>query len=536
MNLLLVDDEYYSVEGLRTSIEAMELGFEQIYCAYNMQQAQEFFRSHPIDIMISDIEMPKGSGLDLLKWVRESGFNTVTVFLTSYANFNYASNAIKLQSIDYLLKPIDNKQLYDCMELAMNKVRQLETQEAYKEKSKFWENSKQKLEEQFWSDLCLQIIPPEEEQILKELKQYHLPEALYIQSYYVALLEAFIKNEADRWEINLYEYAIKNVLNEILGNLSILPTIARLNDKQYLIILKKEERIDRAAYIRICNQIMRGLTTSLPGLFQLYIRTETSLLNLGYSFKQLAYFAHSNISELCKVFDTTQPVTEKYYTNPTFITEWSNLLMQNKITEVKEEALHFINDLQKSHMASRSDLVRFNHDFMQVIYSILEKNGEAANRLFDDNTSEAIFDQACNSADSMKLWINHVIDVFHKCMSAINQSDSAIPIVKKYIREHLDDDLNRKKLAALVYLSPDYLSHIFSEQTGESLTTFILNERIKKAKELLLLSQNSVRDIALISGFPNISYFSRQFKTLTGKTPQEFRKEGAKPSNKVSAR
>ncbi len=535
MNLLLVDDEYYSVEGLRACVEAMKLGFEHIYCAYNMQQAQELFQSNPIDIMISDIEMPKGSGLDLLKWVREMGFHTVTVFLTSYANFNYASNAIKLQSIDYLLKPIDNNQLHACMELAINKVRQIATQESYKEKSKYWENSKQKIEEQFWIDLCLQSIPGEEGQIAKELKQHHLPQSLLTQSFYVALLEAYIKKEEDRWEINLYEYAIRNVITEVLDNLDITSYMARINNKQYVLILRKNDTMDRTRYLMVCSQIMHGLITSLPGLFQLYIGSGTPLSQCGCSFKRLTCYAHNNISELNKVFDITQPITEKYYTDTTFLNEWSNLLMQNKISEVKEAALRFITDLQRSPTAGRSDLIRFNHDFMQVIYTILEKNGEAAHRLFDDSTSEAIFEQACNSADSMKSWINHVIDIFHKCMSAINQSDSSIQIVKKYIREHLDDDLNRKKLAALVYLSPDYLSHIFSEQTGESLTTFILNERIKKAKELLLLSPNSIRDIALISGFPNISYFSRQFKALTGKTPQEFRKESTLYTKHIEA-
>jgi two-component system response regulator YesN len=162
---------------------------------------------------------------------------------------------------------------------------------------------------------------------------------------------------------------------------------------------------------------------------------------------------------------------------------------------------------------------------MQIIYTILEKNGESAHRLFDDSTSEQSFEQACNSVETMKIWVCHVIDVFDACLSAISQSDSSIELIRKYIREHLDEDLNRKKLASLVYLSPDYLSHVFSERTGESLTAFILNERIKRAKELLLLSQKSIRDIALTSGFPNISYFSRQFKCVTGKTPQEYRKK-----------
>jgi two-component system, response regulator YesN len=524
LNLLLVDDEYYSVEGLRSSIEGMQLGFEHISCAYNMQQAQEIFQSSKVDIMISDIEMPKGTGLDLLKWVRDNGYNTVTIFLTSYANFNYASNAIKLQSIDYLLKPIDNNQLYDCMTIAVNKVRQLEVQESYQEKSKHWDNNKKRLEEQFWSDLCLQRIPPESEKIAKELKQYHLPQTLLSQSFYIALLHAYIKREEDKWEINLYEYAIKNVISEILGIVNIPSYLVRVSEKQFLIIINKEDIPGGSAYIKLCNQVVHGLKKSLPGLFQLYIGREAPLENSSRTFECLNKYAYNNIREDCKVIDITKPMTEKYYTNTTFFNEWSNMLMQHKKTEVKEQALHFLSQLQKSDMANRSDLIRFNHDFMQVIYSILEKSGESAHRLFDNSTSEQIFDQACNSIESMKTWLSHVIDVFDQCLLTINQSDSSIELIKNYVREHLEDDLNRKKLASLVYLSPDYISHVFSERTGESLTTFILNERIKKAKELLLLSQKSIRDIALLCGFPNISYFSRQFKSLTGKTPQEFRK------------
>lgn len=525
MNLLLVDDEYYSTEALHTSIDSLQLGIDHIYCAYNMQQAQDFYQSCKIDIMISDIEMPKGSGLDLLKWARDKGYHTVTIFLTSFANFNYASNAIRLESTDYLLKPIDKNQLYECMIMAINKVKQLEAQESYKEKSRYWDSSKKKLEEQFWSDLCTQIIPPESGQIAKELTQYHLPQTLLSESFYIALLHAYIKKPEERWEINLYEYAIKNVISEVLETDGISPYLARISEKQFVIILKKADISDRSRYIQVCAQIIPALTTSLPGLFQLYIGSENSLEDSGHSFKSLYDFARNNISEDCKVIDITKAPAMRYYTNTAFLNEWTNLLMQHKKSEVKEQALHFLSGLQKSGMANRSDLIRFNHDFLQVIYSILEKNGESAHQLFDNSTSEQVFEQACNSVESLETWLSHVIDVFDSCLSAINQSDSSIELIKKYIREHLDDDLNRKKLASLVYLSPDYLSHVFSERTGESLSTFILNERIKKAKELLLLSPKSIRDIALLSGFPNISYFSRQFKSITGKTPQEFRKK-----------
>ena len=528
MNLLLVDDEYYSVEGIRSSVLHMQLEFEQIYCAYNMQQAQELYLSNKIDIMISDIEMPKGSGLDLLKWMRNNGYNTVTIFLTSFANFNYASNAIKLQSIDYLLKPIDNEQLQNCMLNAIHKVRQLESQELYRKKSGYWDNSKRKLEEQFWNDLCMQIIPADTEQVLNELRKYHLSSTLLSQHFYIALLQAYIKSKEKRWEINLYEFAIKNIINEALSEANIDPILTRINNKQYILIIRYDTITDRSQYIKMYNRVLLALMKSLPGIFQLYISIETSLLHSGSVFKNLYDFAYNDIHEESKVIDITRVREKSFYTNSNFLNEWSNMLMQHRKDEVKERALHFLTELQKSDKADRSDLLRFHHDFIQIIYSLLEKIGKSAHKLFGNSASEQIFDQSCNSVEAMKILTCHMIDIFDDCLLEISSSNTSITFIKKYIAEHISEDLNRSELASLVYLSPDYLSHMFREKTGESVTSYILDERIKKAKELLLLSQNSISDIALMSGFPNISYFSRQFKKVSGKTPQEFRKERVK--------
>ena len=99
-----------------------------------------------------------------------------------------------------------------------------------------------------------------------------------------------------------------------------------------------------------------------------------------------------------------------------------------------------------------------------------------------------------------------------------------VAVVKEYIQTHLYDELNRDMLAASVYLNPDYLSHIFRKETGTSLTNYIIDKRIQKAKQLLAQNEMSIRDIAIACGFQNISYFSRQFKKSTGMTPREFRK------------
>ena len=71
MNLLIVDDEYYTVESISNKIRTLRPDFFEIFCAYNLTQALEAFSAHPIDLMICDIEMPGGSGLELLDQIRQ---------------------------------------------------------------------------------------------------------------------------------------------------------------------------------------------------------------------------------------------------------------------------------------------------------------------------------------------------------------------------------------------------------------------------------------------------------------------------------
>ena len=97
--------------------------------------------------------------------------------------------------------------------------------------------------------------------------------------------------------------------------------------------------------------------------------------------------------------------------------------------------------------------------------------------------------------------------------------------VRSYIRDHLSDaDLNRVKIADAIHLNPDYLSFCFHKEFDMTLTAYIASKRMDQAKYLLKHTTMSITEIAEQVGIPNTSYFYRQFKKATGKTPQQFRK------------
>lgn len=107
MNVLLVDDDFYVIAALQKKIDWESLHIDTVYTANNVAQAREIIEKHSVQILISDIEMPQGSGLELLAWIREGNYSIQTILLTNYADFNYAQKAIELQSFEYFLKPIE---------------------------------------------------------------------------------------------------------------------------------------------------------------------------------------------------------------------------------------------------------------------------------------------------------------------------------------------------------------------------------------------------------------------------------------------
>ena len=107
MNILLVDDERLAVEVMNRMIDKEKYGFSTIYKALSMKQAQQICEETDIDIIICDIEMPRGSGLDFVQWLLDTGRNPIVIFLTSHAVFSYAQQAVSLGVQDYLLKPVE---------------------------------------------------------------------------------------------------------------------------------------------------------------------------------------------------------------------------------------------------------------------------------------------------------------------------------------------------------------------------------------------------------------------------------------------
>lgn len=124
MNILVVDDEYYIVKNIIETTDWSALGIEQAFPAYSASQAKQIFEgSQDIDVLLTDIEMPRETGLQLVEWLHENDFHPIVLVLTGHQRFDYAQEALNLHIFSYLLKPIDPDQLMEKLTAAVQEVK-----------------------------------------------------------------------------------------------------------------------------------------------------------------------------------------------------------------------------------------------------------------------------------------------------------------------------------------------------------------------------------------------------------------------------
>jgi len=138
MTLLIVDDEIYAIQGLLEDINQEWIGLDKILTANCYTQALNVFLENRIDILLCDIEMPFGSGLELVEWVKKQSPETVCIFLTCHDEFSFANRAIKLQCFDYILKPVSAEVVNDVLKRGIEKIREKDKEQVYREYGKIY--------------------------------------------------------------------------------------------------------------------------------------------------------------------------------------------------------------------------------------------------------------------------------------------------------------------------------------------------------------------------------------------------------------
>ncbi|MEW9700543.1 response regulator [Paenibacillus sp. SI8] len=530
-NLLVVDDEFYAVQGVTQGIDWTELGIEQVYEAFDAEEAKERFSQSQIDVMICDIEMPNTNGLELIKWVKVNSPGTETIFLTGHADFTYTRTALQSGSFDYMLKPFDYDELRTVVARALEKI--VESREAKKFSEvhqryySLFQTHKPLLEEKFWQDLLARRIPPSRSSLESLIASYELNFSSESDVLPVLISVELWKKELSARDEDIMEYALRNAAAEVIlaeetgavlqdrgGNNLVLFYVQRDRPLDMQGLISRCER-----YIQLCNQYFYcnlscyiGEAAEFGGFLEMYVHLlETERNNVTQTNRVIPFGMQREASG--------QPLSIPWVSGISVLFDLgSKEDVVNKLDEIfamlEAEPSLTIETLESSY-----------HALVHMIFQVFHKRGFTIQDVFP---ARDLSDSASvtRSLLQFKAWCYRVV---LGCIDYVIVKEkgeaSVIQKISSYIDDHLREDITREQIADYVHFNPAYLSRLFKKETGTSLTDYMLVRRIDKSKDLLASSQIKIGDIADMVGYGNIPYFTKMFKKSTGRTPREYRKE-----------
>lgn len=529
MNVILIDDDHSTVEMLQTTISWNTLGIDKILTAYNIQQAKSLFQEIAIDIMICDIEMPNGTGIELLEWLRNRNSNVKTIFLTNHAEFNFAQQAIKLESIDFILKMSSIEVIEAALRRAVNIVKTIEITNRYLDYGHQWENSRGLFSNKFWHDLCIGKKYTEKAKILLDAKKYGINIDFHIKSIIIYITASRSQEALQDWNHTETDFCMANISSEVLFNDS---------NSSYIINLEKDNKVALAA---ICH----------PGVisFQMAdIKNMCQELSDLYR-KIMNCHVHFYISEpcYCEQFPDTLIKLEELDNNnvdSTQIIMWnteesSNYNLIEKNTNIDFEELYpllltgqtvlLISKVKEFFMIAQEQKLgsqftcRLSQHYNQILYTAIKEKNLEFNCILEGERELLLYNHSTKSVYDLLKWITISATRFSNELQNQKQPPSVITEVEKYIDENFQNRITKSEIAHFVYLNPDYLAKFFKKETGILLSDYINQVRIEKSKPLLNDLSISLSDVSAMVGFDYYSYYSTIFKKNEGITPKEYR-------------
>ncbi|KOP68385.1 AraC family transcriptional regulator [Bacillus sp. FJAT-18019] len=523
---LIVDDEIYAVMGIKSGVNWQEMQVSEVYEAYNMRDALRIFEHTTIDIMVCDIEMPKGTGIELLERVNEISPDTETIFLTAHSAYDFMKRVIQLDGFDYLLKPIEFDVLQKTIAKALDSIKQerelIDMREHYKPYYELWQKKKSLITDKFWNDVLSGRIVCTPDNVTDVLEEHELnghQNAVFLPV--LVSVESWLRELGTKDE-EIMEYAIRKGASEMLlptGTGEVIQTKQGVNVVLIVGLGGEEADADAHELNSRCEKYIQDCYTYFGCKISCYIGNRSTLFEIADTYRQLLEMEYNNLNKSNQVYTLTPSGSQTIKSMIPRISTWTLLMDHGKLDEIQREIRGHITELRSNPELSVSELEGFRREFMQMVHYILHKNGLSAFELFQHQEEILLYAQLRN-VEQLEAASLQAVQIIH---DQLHQNHSVIQRIQYYINEHINEPITREQLANFVHLNPAYLSRLFKRELGESITDYILHVRMSLAKDLISTTSIPISDVAKTFGYNNFSHFSKMFRKVYQVSPQEFR-------------
>ena len=527
MNVLIVDDDVSMVRRLRERIDWRRYGIATVLSAYCVRSAQEIMEEFPVDILFCDIEMPQGSGLELVAWARERGYPVEVIFLTCHSEFDYARQAIAVDSFEYLLKPCSEEKLQEAIERVAERVRTVREKARYVRYGKIWEENRPVLKEAFWRDILSDsrgASSPRIRNLAESLGVAIDPQKavwlvlLRARSYTQDLpaqkpdgLDEIVQGLAaqclpmDCPSSCTFTLESKNIrcCAAVISGAPELPAAKEMEQRCLQLI----DRCSKATGCFLSCYLARCLPGELSAACaRLEAMDAASSRSSGVFFLKQRSGAQAGYQRALP----DMRLMGRYFQQPNGL----------------EQIVGLTADwLEARDTSDRLLMCTFREAFCRVRDEALRRYGMNPQEMDAFHMAYRLEAASLESAEGMLAYVRHMAGRYFDLIARKPVPDTAaVAMAKAFIREHYGEDLTLEDIASHVYLSADYLAKLFRRDTGASVMDFLIDCRISHAATLLAQTDDRIGDIAVQVGYDNFPYFSRLFRQKTGMSPREYRR------------
>lgn len=472
-SLLIVEDEKLIRQGIVTMAKRAPVTIEEIIECRNGEEALEVLKSRQIDVMFTDIRMPKMDGIALIGHLKELASPPRTIVVSGYDDFGYAVEALRGGVQDYILKPVEREKVYGILQ-------KLEEEISRERKEK--RESRRISRQQLRYLIVNRQIPGEE---LSELEERIAQDGAYRlccgscdqlpeegDSEYVQLCEI-----EDQSVFFVQERALERLLADRLDGYCVGISESHSGIREV-----------RRAYEEALRARVRAFMTGKHAVFY----REISGAEPGEAVPE--QFA----DQFVQLFGTDKMETglkqlENYYFQARRGLVDADSLMRTTV-KILENLLSTYKNVLELDMAG---------------YMRLQK-------LLSYNEAKVFLKEFGQWAARMKEAISTEFGDY--------KNKEKISMAVAYIRENYDKELNMAMVSNYISMNYSLFSLSFKQYTGMNFVNYLKMIRISEAKRLLAETDEKVIDISQRVGYENEKHFMKTFKSVCGVSPSEYRR------------
>lgn len=525
LDLLIVDDEEATRNGLRDLHVWDELGVDNIYTAPNGQAALLLLDSFVPSILITDIRMPVTDGVELSQRVRERAPDCGIIFLSGYTDKEYLKNAIHVNAVDFLEKPVETGLLKEaCKKIIdrMNTMHRIELEIAQK-----------KLQLQSSRYLIRQQL------VIELLDGKTAPGSLF-----------------ERYGHDVYDPGIGSGLEILCVRFNWNPnskpeeTAAQRND------LIKD--LNKTEYDNIlCGFISHDLFTAIIGsgtegypstgsYINYFTKAVASVFGtiLTFSLAQSRFqkswdLIPSNYQNILEALDmqfyfsgsnlraTYNNPRKVYSYDSSLYKDFKNALRLDSTTKAFEIVDNLTRDITISLDRDISKIKNIYFNLLRILFEVtMHWTVQESIDPTDDSSYIWLEINAQTTLSGLSRLLKSYIDELMNRDYDISSPDKKVDEIRKYIvNNFMDNQLKIKNIADHFKISETYMCSLFKKVTGKTVNGIITELRMEKACDLLRDTRIKLYEITSRVGLIDANYFSVLFKRHTGLTPSEYREK-----------